>query len=87
MPLATLSVTLICLLPLRPSIPALLRQSNPNWEAYFFVTDDAPFDQELKDILGQYGDVRLKYLPIDMQFRPKVATRWLGLALRCAVLK
>lgn len=53
-------------------LSALLRQSNPNWDAYFFVTDDHLFDDELKVILSKYGDIRLKYLEIAMKFRPKV---------------
>lgn len=53
-------------------LSALLRQSNPNWDAYFFVTDDHLFDNELKVILSKYGDIRLNYLEIDMKFRPKV---------------
>jgi hypothetical protein len=52
---------------------ALLRQSNPNWEAYFIVTDDQPFDEELQETLRSFGDYRLNYLPIDMQYRPKVS--------------
>jgi hypothetical protein len=51
---------------------ALLRQSDANWEAYFIVTDDQPFDEELQAILDTYSDVRLRYLPLDMRFRPKV---------------
>lgn len=51
---------------------ALLRQTNPNWEAYFFVTDNQPFDEELAKILSNFGDARLMYLPIEMKYRPKV---------------
>ena len=53
---------------------ALLRQSNPNWDAYFFVTDDQPFEDELRVILREYADIRLKYLHLDPKFRPKVST-------------
>jgi hypothetical protein len=56
-----------------PLCIALLRQSNPNWEAYFIVTDDQPFDEELQETLRSFGDYRLNYLPIDMQYRPKVS--------------
>lgn len=51
---------------------ALLRQGNINWEAYFFVTDEQPFDDELRVMLQEYKDLRLRYLPIDMKFRGKV---------------
>lgn len=53
-------------------IIALLRQTNPNWEAYFFVTDDHPFEQDLQLILAKHGDIRLNYLHVDPSFRPKV---------------
>jgi len=52
-------------------ITTLLRQSNPNWDAYFFVTDDQPFEDELRVILREYADIRLKYLHLDPKFRPK----------------
>jgi hypothetical protein len=51
---------------------AYLRQRNPNWEAYFIVTDDQPFDDELQAILREYGDARLQFLAIDRKFRGKV---------------
>ncbi len=50
-----------------------MRQSNPNWEAHFFVTDDKPFDTELLEILRSHRDNRLHFLDIFMKFRPKVA--------------
>lgn len=53
-------------------LSALLRQSNPNWAAYFFVTDDQPFDVELKSILAERNDPRLNFLNLDAKFRPKV---------------
>ena len=49
-----------------------MRQSNPNWDAYFFVTDDQPFEDELRVILREHADIRLKYLALDHQFRKKV---------------
>ena len=55
-----------------PSPTALLRQSNPNWDAYFFVTDNQPFDEELQSILAERKDIRLKFLNLDAKFRPKV---------------
>jgi len=50
----------------------LLRQSTPDWEAYFFVTDDQPFDEELQSILERFKDIRLKFLDVNKKFRPKV---------------
>eukprot|EP01032_Pedospumella_encystans_P022417 gene22417-25395_t len=40
-------------------ISTLMRQTNINWEAYFFVTDDQPFDEELQEILHSHNDIRL----------------------------
>lgn len=51
---------------------ALMRQTSPSWEAYFFVTDDQPFDAELQEILSSHRDNRLHFLDIDKKFRPKV---------------
>ncbi len=53
-------------------LTALLRQSNSAWEAYFIVTDDQPFDAELRATLSAYGDARLHFLDLDMKYRPKV---------------
>ena len=61
---------------------ALLRQSNPNWDAYFFVTDDQPFEDELRVILREYADIRLKYLHLDPKFRPKVSTAIIDMLFR-----
>mmetsp|Transcript_15846 Transcript_15846/g.26646 ORF Transcript_15846/g.26646 Transcript_15846/m.26646 type:complete len:344 (-) Transcript_15846:126-1157(-) len=52
-------------------IDSLKRQSNPNWEAYFFLTDNQPFEDELEDILGEADDPRFSYLHVDPSFRPK----------------
>eukprot|EP01032_Pedospumella_encystans_P025439 gene25439-28752_t len=52
-------------------IPTLMRQTSPSWEAYFFVTDDQPFDAELQEILSSHRDNRLHFLDIDKKFRPK----------------
>lgn len=60
-----------------PSFSALLRQSNPNWDAYFFVTDDQPFEDELRMILREHADIRLKYLSLHPQFRQKVSFRFI----------
>jgi hypothetical protein len=52
---------------------ALLSQTNPNWIAYFFVTDDRPFDGRLQEILAQRSDSRLRYVNIDPAPRLKVS--------------
>lgn len=52
---------------------ALLRQTNKNWQAYFFVTDQVPFENRLRRILSSYGDRRLVYVPIDYEHRPVVS--------------
>jgi hypothetical protein len=50
----------------------LLRQTDPNWEAIFFITDDKPFDARLKEILNQFNDPRVSFFDIPMEFRPAV---------------
>jgi len=45
-------------------IRSLLRQTSMHWEAFFFVTDDQPFE-ELPAFVKGYGDARLKIIPID----------------------
>lgn len=55
------------------SVIALRRQTNPNWKAFFFVTDDQfQFDEELNRFITQENDVRLRYLSIPPSHRPKV---------------
>lgn len=51
---------------------ALLRQTNPLWVAYFFVTDINPFDERLHEILSKYQDPRLVYTPIPQKYKIKV---------------
>lgn len=51
---------------------ALLRQTNPLWVAYFFVTDINPFDERLLEILSKYQDPRLVYTPIPQKYKIKV---------------
>jgi len=51
-------------------IASLLRQVNPNWDAYFFITDSVPFENRLRRILREYGDGRLKYMSLDPRYRP-----------------
>ncbi len=52
---------------------ALLRQSDPNWGAFFFITDDKPFEKRLNEILGKFSDPRIEYVDVPMIFRPKVS--------------
>ena len=49
-------------------------QTNPNWRAFFIVTDPNPFDLRLQEILKQYDDPRLIYHHVDLAFRPVVRT-------------
>jgi len=44
-----------------------------HWEAYFFLTDEAPYEEELLQVLSGYRDHRLMYIPIGMEHRPKVS--------------
>jgi hypothetical protein len=46
-----------------------------HWEAHFFLTDEAPYEEELLQVLAGYKDHRLMYLPIGMEHRPKVSRR------------
>lgn len=56
------------------SLPAaLLRQTDVNWLAYFFVTDQVPFENRLRKILNNYADKRLQYVPLDHAHRPAVS--------------
>eukprot|EP00600_Ochromonadales_sp_CCMP1393_P008819 CAMPEP_0174953918 /NCGR_PEP_ID=MMETSP0004_2-20121128/133_1 /TAXON_ID=420556 /ORGANISM="Ochromonas sp., Strain CCMP1393" /LENGTH=579 /DNA_ID=CAMNT_0016201669 /DNA_START=515 /DNA_END=2253 /DNA_ORIENTATION=+ len=50
-------------------ITSLLRQTNPFWMAYFFVTDTNPFDQRLKEIVSAYQDPRLVFAPIPKKYK------------------
>jgi hypothetical protein len=50
-----------------------LRQTDPNWEAIFFITDDKPFEARLQEILGKYNDPRIVYFDVPKQFRPAVS--------------
>ncbi|KAJ1417787.1 hypothetical protein B484DRAFT_146486 [Ochromonadaceae sp. CCMP2298] len=66
---------------------SLLRQSNPNWESFFFITDDQPFEQELQATIRDAADVRFKYLEVGKQFRPKYTTRDAGYTATDAALR
>jgi len=54
------------------SCAALLIQTDPNWLAYFFITDPNPFDKKLMRILHGFNDARLVYFDVDLEYRPKV---------------
>lgn len=60
---------------------ALLRQSNKNWRAYFFVTDQVPFENRLRRILSSYADRRLVYVTLGYEFRPAVRIYPVGLSV------
>jgi hypothetical protein len=50
----------------------MIRQVNPHWHAYFLITDEKPFEEELTSILASFGDSRLHFLDISMDYRPPV---------------
>jgi hypothetical protein len=54
------------------SFSALLRQTDPNWEAIFFITDDKPFEVRLNEILGKYNDKRIVFFDVPKEYRPAV---------------
>lgn len=51
-----------------------MRQANPHWHAYFLITDEKPFEEELTQILGGFHDPRLHFLDIPMEYRPPVSS-------------
>jgi len=52
---------------------SLIAQMNPNWQAYFIITDPSPFERRLQEILGGFNDSRLVYYDVDMAYRPVVS--------------
>mgnify|MGYP006176936559 CR=1 FL=1 len=52
---------------------SLVAQMNPNWQAYFIITDPSPFERRLQEILGGFNDSRLVYYDVDMAYRPVVS--------------
>jgi hypothetical protein len=68
------SLSPACLFVLIVAFLALLRQTDPNWEAFFFITDDRPFEKRLQEILSKFNDKRVTFLDIPMKYRPKVST-------------
>lgn len=51
----------------------LQKQTNPEWVAYLFLTDDKPFEQRLLQIIDRFQDPRLRYFPVDKAHRPTVS--------------
>lgn len=51
---------------------ALTKQTNPNWKAFFFVTDEKPFEKELQQMIQKHKDERLVYLDVPITHRPAV---------------
>lgn len=47
-------------------------QTNPNWQAYFIITDPSPFEKRLEEILLSFNDPRLVYFDVDLAHRPVV---------------
>jgi len=64
--------TFVSLLLIVHILTALTKQTNPNWKAYFFVTDEKPFDKELQQMLQKHSDARLVYLDVPVAHRPAV---------------
>lgn len=53
---------------------ALGRQTNPNWKAFYVLTEKPVFSKILRAILNSYNDPRLHYLPVDGRLLGKVTT-------------
>ena len=51
----------------------LKKQTNPNWRAYLFLTDDRPFGDKLKSIVLDAQDSRVVYYEVESAFRPAVS--------------
>jgi hypothetical protein len=49
-----------------------MKQTDPNWVAYFFLTDDKPFER-LQGILTGFADPRLRYFDVPSPHRPAVS--------------
>jgi hypothetical protein len=52
---------------------ALVRQTDPNWEAFFFLTDEKPFEKRLAQILAGFNDTRLNFFDVPVAYRPVVS--------------
>jgi hypothetical protein len=61
-----------------------VRQTDPNWEAFFFLTDEKPFEKRLTEILAGFNDTRLNFFDVPLDYRPVVSKLFfLGLAGFC----
>ena len=47
-------------------------QTNPNWLAFFIITDPSPFEKRLSHLLKGYNDPRLIYHDVPLSHRPVV---------------
>lgn len=59
----------------------LLKQTDPNWRAYLFLTDDKPFVERLKSIVEHFRDQRVVYFDVNKEHRPVVSTTQLLLCV------
>lgn len=66
-----------CVLCALTVLPALLRQTDNHWEAFFTVIDDESF-ANLQSILAAYNDSRLAVLPIEEAHRRPVSAQSLA---------
>lgn len=51
----------------------MIRQSDSHWQAFFIITDDAPFESRLQELLYLHHDPRLQYYHVPREFRKKVS--------------
>ena len=49
---------------------ALIVQTDPNWLAFVFKTDPAPFDERMHEIISHFADSRLIHLPLPPSVLP-----------------
>ena len=64
---------------------ALIAQTNPNWLAYFIITDPSPFEKRLQEIISSFNDPRLAYYDVALAHRPVVRNCFFTLLLTCAL--
>ena len=68
-----------------PYCSGLQKQTNPEWVAYLFLTDDKPFEQRLLQIIDRFQDPRLRYFPVDKAHRPTVSSSSSSSSSSCSV--
>ena len=54
-------------------VAALIRQNDPNWEGFFFLTDNKIFEDRLQQILRKMNDSRIVYFDVPLKHRPAVS--------------